>query len=366
MTVSRRDIVMGLPIACATVAQFASAADASPPLPQIAGFGSTGKIITFGPSQTNKTIAAALSLARAGDVVQYPATEPRGQVFGESIAVPDCVTLDLGGTLTGGGTEAPLWAAGAILDGTGIADPTGYVQQLGGVVALGNMLLKGAEVRAFGMQATVAEGTAGVRAGEATVGYLHIDNCHIHGNQNGIGPGGTKTVITVTNTWLHDNELDPTGRCHNIYAGSRVKTLIVGPGVTSTQAPLPQRGGGHAVKSRAMNFTQLIGPCYLYSGDASCLDIPDGSAAPCPIGAGVTFVKRAFDVNYTVFGYCAESQTNGASGVQCSGVNIVAGCLRPDILNNGRVSFDANCRFTGNALVATRPSFATGIPERKD
>ena len=328
-------------------------------------FGSTGKVITFGPSQTNKTITAALMAATAGDVVLYAATEPRGQVFNESIGVPDCVTLDLGGTLKGGGTATPIWAAGAILDGTGIADPIGYVQQMGGVVAFGNMLLKGAEVRAFGMQSTAAVGTAGVRAGAATIGHVYVVDCHIHDNQNGIGPGGKRTNITVTNTWLYNNELDPTGQCHNIYATSTVTTLIVGPGVTSTQAPLPQHGGGHAVKSRATNRTQLVGPCYLYSGDASCLDIPDGSATPCPIGAGATFVKRASDVNHTVFAYCAESQTNGNSGVQCTGVNIIARCPAPNILNNGRVSFDAACKFTGNTLVATHPSLATGIPKKK-
>lgn len=360
MTVSRRDIIVGLPIASAALPGAAWAADVDSP-PAVA-FGSTGRIITFGPGQTNKTIAAALGAAAAGDVVRYPATEPRGQIFNESVGVPDGVTLDLGGRLTGGGTAAPIWTAGAILDGTGIADPVGYVQQMGGVVALGSMLLKGAEVRAFGMQASAAEGTAGVRAAGGTVGHVHMDNCHIHHNQNGIGSGGNRTTITVTNAWLHDNQLDPTGECHNIYASNTVTTLIVGPGVTATQTPLPGGGGGHAIKSRASNATQIVGPCHLYSGDASCLDIPDGSAVPCLIGKGVTFVKRIADVSHTVFGYCAESQANGAAGVHCTGVDIVAGCPRPDILNNGFVSFDAACKFTGNRLVATQPALAAGIP----
>ena len=361
VTVNRRDIVVGLPIASAMLPCAAWAADVDPPSP-LAAFGSTGRIITFGPGQANKSIAAALMEAMAGDVVQYPATEPRGRIFHESVGVPDGVMLDLGGVLTGGGTATPIWTVGAILDGTAIADPVGYVRQMGGVVALGSMLLKGAEVRSFGMQATAAEGTAGIRAAGDVVGHIHIDNCHIHGNQNGIGPGGNSTTITVTNSWLHDNQLDPGGQCHNIYASNTVTTLIVGPGVTSTQTPLLRSGGGHAIKSRASNTTQIVGPCYLYSGDASCLDIPDGSAVPCPIGTGVTFVKRASDVSHTVFGYCAESQANGAAGVHCTGINIVANCPGPDILNNGFVSFDAACRFAGNKLVATQPALAAGIP----
>ncbi|HEY2010157.1 MAG TPA: hypothetical protein VGH23_14285 [Rhizomicrobium sp.] len=360
MMVNRRDIVVVLPIASVALPRAAWAAEVDPPSRAV--FGSTGRIITFGPGQANKTIAAALLTAAAGDVVRYPVAEPRGQIFSESVGVPDGVTLDLGGRLTGGGTATPSWTAGAILDGTGIADPAGYVRQMGGVVALGSMLLKGAEVRAFGMQARAAGGTAGLRAAGDTVGHIHVDNCHIHDNQNGIGPGGSRTTITVTNAWLHDNQLDPTGLCHNIYASNTVTVLIVGPGVTSTQPPMPRRGGGHAVKSRASNSTQIVGPCYLYSGDASCLDIPDGSAAPCPIGHGVIFVKKAADVNHTVFGYCAESQINGTAGVHCVGVNIVASCPGPDILNNGFVSFDAACRFTGNKPVATQPSLVAGIP----
>jgi hypothetical protein len=362
VTVRRRDVVIGLPIATTTLPQVAWGAGFDQPFLQIPAFGSTGKIITFGPSQANRTLTTALMAASAGDVVQYPVSEPRDQVFRESIGVPDGVMLDLGGVLTGGGTADPIWRAGAILDGIGIANPSGYVQHMGGVVALGAMLLKGAEVRAFGLRATAADGTAGLRAGGSTIGHIYVDNCHIHDNQNGIGPGGKMTAITITNTWLHDNELDPTGQCHNIYASSTVTTLIIGPGVTSTQVPLHRNGGGHAVKSRATKFTQIIGPCYLQSGDASCLDIPDGSAAPCPIGPGVTFVKRASDVNHTVFAYCAESQTNGTSGVQCIGVNIVADCPAPNILNNGHVSFDSACKFTGNRLVATQPSLATGLP----
>lgn len=330
--------------------------------PQAVTFGSTGRIISFGPNQPHKTIAAALAVSKAGDVVQYPANEPRGQVFGESVGVPDCVTLDLGGILKGGGTAAPIWTAGAILDGSNVLDPIGYIAEMGGVVALGSMLLKGAEVRGFGMQEITANGTAGVRAAGSTIGRIYIDHCHIYKNQNGIGPGGLNTSLTITNSWLHDSQLDPTGQCHNVYAASAVTVLVVGPAVTSTQSPLPQGGGGHALKSRATNYTELVGPSYIYSADASCLDIPDGSAHICPIGDGVILVKTATDRNSTVIGYCTESKRNGVSGVQCEGVTISADCLRPNIINKGPVSFDASCKFAGNALLATDPSLATGIP----
>jgi hypothetical protein len=347
-------------MASAILPRVADAADHGPPSQKVA-FGSTGRVIPFGPYQTHKTIAAALLEAKPGDIVQYPDPEPRGQIFRESVGVPGGVTLDLGGLLVDGGTANPDWEAGAIIDGTGIPDPSGYVQKMGGVVALGDMMLKGAEITGFGMQETEANGTAGVRAAGNTVGDLYIDNCHIHHNQNGIGPGGASTTITVTNTWLHDNQLDPTGGCHNIYATSTVTSLVVGPGVTSRQTPLAKGGGGHAVKSRATNVTRLIGPAYLYSGDESCLDIPDGSAMPCPIGAGVTMVKKAGDPNQTVLGYCAESKSNGTAGVVCSGVTIIAGCPKPDILNNGPVSFDATCQFTGNRVVAKQPQLVTGL-----
>lgn len=368
MTVSRRCLVLGLPIASFAVADLSLAVVPDPAvlvgllLPTVS-FGSTGRTITFGPNQANKTIAAALMAASPGDVVQYPDTEPRGLVFNESVGVPDCVTLDLGGRLARGGTAAPIWSAGAILDGTGIADPTGYIQKMGGVVALGSLLIKGAEIRGFGVQQTTASGTAGIRAAGTAVGRVHVDNCNIHGNQNGIGPGGKETSIIVTNTWLHDNALDPTGLCHNIYAASTVMTLTIGPHVTSVETPLPHGGAGHAVKSRARKFTKLVGPCYLYSGDASCLDISDGSAMPCTIGPDVTFVKKTVDINNTVFGYCTESQVNGVSGIQCTGVNIVAACRLPNILNNGPARFDASCKFSGNILVATQPSLAVGMPK---
>jgi hypothetical protein len=75
-------------------------------------------------------------------------------------------------------------------------------------------------------------------------------------------------------------------------------------------------------------------------------------------------VKKSSDINHTVFAYCAESKTNGSSGVQCTGVNIVANCPAPNILNNGHVSFDFTCKFIGNSLVMTQPSLATGLPRK--
>jgi hypothetical protein len=68
------------------------------------------------------------------------------------------------------------------------------------------------------------------------------------------------------------------------------------------------------------------------------------------------------DMNNTILGYGAESQKNGTAGVECHGVSFIAACANPDILNNGPVSFDAACKFTGNRVVATQPSLATGLP----
>lgn len=325
----------------------------------------TGNVILFGDNQTYKTMQDAHDAAQPGDTIQA-GPEMVGKTVSQTLGTTKPIVLDLLGRITAGaGTETPTWQPGLLLDFTGIdlagsayqGTPT---HQHGAIIPGADCIVRGVDCTAAGMASAGHDGTSAIRA-NADIN-LAVDHCHLWKNQNGIGPMkvGTGGTLVVTNSWLVDNYLpnDENPGSHNVYTEGVSATF--GPGFTSIVNPSAGGGdkGGHAFKSRA-NVTMGIGPFYLYSGDASSLDIPDGSTQVCNIGAG-TIAKKAGDLNHTVLGYGVESQLNGLAGVKLTGTTIDALCDSPLIGTTGPVTFDPTCVFTGNK--PTGPAIVKGLP----
>lgn len=318
----------------------------------------TGNVILFGDGQAHKDMQSAHDAASPGDAIQA-GPEMVGKTIAQTLGTTKPITLDLLGRITAGaGTASPIYQMGVILDLSAL-DASQLPHQLGGIVPTADMIVRGATIRGGGMKQAGHDGTAAIRAGAAI--NLTVDHCWLNANQNGIGPSGFPGTLTVTNTFEEDNFLrnDPTpGGSHNVYAEGVAATF--GPGFTSIVNATTTGEGGHAVKSRA-KVTTLIAPFYLYSGDSSSLDIPDGSTAICNIGSG-TIGKKAGDANHTVLGYGVESQLNGLAGVKLSGTTIDALCDNPLIGAAGAVNFDAQCKFTGNKPTGPQGGLVTGLP----
>lgn len=336
-----------------------------PPDPpaQTVAYGATGKVIQFGPDQTAKTIAAALAVAMAGDVVRA-APSAFGLVYAESFDIPDSVLLDCGGRWAN--ITDPVnrhWTEGAFIDGTNLS-PAAYSHGLGGVIFAGNGKLMGAHVKGFGNQGltTGHDGTAGLRAKGSCVGQIQGDHLYIENCQNGIGPGGTQINSGPwTNTVIVDCGLAvDDGGAHNVYDSSNVVRTVVGPNFFSSVKPFPKGGGGHAYKTRASAVT-INGPAYFYSGDSSSVDIPDGTAVAATIASGVVIEKKANDLNHSVFGYGPESTTKGAAGVKvAAGATIIANCQSPNVFCNGPVDFAPGVVFQGGKITNMGSGTMTG------
>jgi hypothetical protein len=288
------------------------------PTPASVAPGSSGNVILCGPSQTIKTLTAAVAAAKPGDTIKLDA----GATFNESVAIPVPVTIDGRGTVANPGLKDASFSGGAVIDGTGIADPGGYAHELGGLVPLTDCIIRGCEVRGFGLQETSPGGTAGIRAGAN--GHITIDNCYVHDCQMGLFSGGFTVDWLIRETLLLNCGLGSGavtgggGVTHNMYLAGAVRvrvenvTSICPAGNTkSSLRTTGYMGGGHALKVRAAE-TIVVGG-YFAAPDASPIDIPDGSAEACFV-YGATIHKNRGDVNYNVFSYGEESQTQGTAG----------------------------------------------------
>lgn len=284
--------------------------------------GSSGRVILCGPSQGGHggatTLRAAIARARPGDTIKL---DP-GATFRESVAIPIPLAIDGGGRIDDPGLKTARFSGGAIIDGTGIADPRGYAHELGGLVPLTDCVIRGCEVRNFGLREKSPAGTGGIRAGAS--GHITVDHCYVHDCQMGLFSGGFVVDWLIRDTLLLDCGLGSAavtrggGVTHNMYLGGAVRvrvenvTSICPAGNTkSTLSATGYMGGGHALKVRAAE-TIVVGG-YFESPDASPIDIPDGSAEACFV-YGTTIQKNQGDVNSNVFSYGEESQKQGTAG----------------------------------------------------
>lgn len=294
---------------------------ADPPKASV-GPGSSGKVILCGPSQAGHggatTLQSAIARARPGDTIKL---DP-GTTFRESVAIPIPLTIDGGGRVADPGLKTARFSGGAVIDGTGIADPRGYAHELGGLIPLTDCVIRGCEVRNFGLREKSPAGTGGIRAGAS--GHITVDHCYVHDCQMGLFSGGFAVDWIIRETLLLDCGLGSAavtpdgGVTHNMYLGGAVRVRV--ENVTSicpagnTQSALSATGytgGGHALKVRAAE-TIIVGG-YFASPDASPVDIPDGSAEACFV-YGATIQKNQDDVNSNVFSYGEESQKQGTAG----------------------------------------------------
>lgn len=295
---------------------------ADPPKASVAP-GSSDRVILCGPSQAKvaggvTTLKAAIADAKPGDTIKLD----RGARFNESVAIPVPVIIDGRGRVANPGLKNASFSGGAVIDGSGIADPRGYAHELGGLVPLTDCIIRGCEVRNFGLQEKLPAGTAGIRAG--ATGHITIDNCYVHDCQMGLFSGGFTVDWLIRDTLLLNCGLGSAavtpggGVTHNIYLGDAVRvrvenvTSICPAGNTkSSLRATGYMGGGHALKVRAAE-TIVVGG-YFGAPDASPIDIPDGSAEACFV-YGATIRKGAGDINSNVFSYGEESQKRGTAG----------------------------------------------------
>lgn len=306
---------------------------ADPPAQSVA-YGSTGKVITFGPAETFKKPSEAVATAVAGDKIKHAG--PPGTVYEDTFKLPDAVQIDGGGRWPADmkpvrdaiaakdyAKVASLYAVGAILDGSKFPNqPSTYAGEMGGIAYMGNGNVIGFEIRGYGKAEAEHGGTAGLRAYGSCVGQIQGSDNYIHDCQNGIGPGGSKLISGPwPRTVLHSCGLnDGAGGAHCVYDTGSVIRSIAGPDFYS-DGGIIAGSAGHGYKSRARASVTIKAPFYIAGSDASALDIPDGTAAQCHLEAGEIeqYSPPGGDVGYTqhtLIGYGLESLNNGQAGIK--------------------------------------------------
>jgi hypothetical protein len=341
---------------------------ADPPAPAVKP-GSNGNVLKFGTGQTYAGPTAALAAAKPGDTVLFAGTP--GQVFTESFDVPEGVKLDGGGrwpadmsavkAIFAAGSDYSgldaLYTAGAVIDGNSLSDPDGYSHQLGGVIPLGNAIATGLRIKNFGLKEAQHGGTGGIRMKGNGIGQMQGSDNYITDCQNGIGPGGTQII---SGPWVRTVIVrcgldDGAGGAHCVYDTSSTVRSIAGPDFYADGGSL-SGSAGHGYKSRAGASFTAVAPFYIKGSDSSALDIPNGSAAVCQVGAGdIEQYGQAGFTNHTLIGYGLEGAINGTAGVKCSGTTFHGNCPAPVIQGAGPIDV------TGCTFLGTKPAGASNV-----
>jgi len=285
---------------------------APPPLPAfptpsaIAPGSSSNFRLASGDAQ----FADALAAAQPGDTIRLVPgmyTQPP-----KAITVP--ILLDLNG---------------ATLDMTGKTGSLAYGK--GCIVPTADCIIQGGTITGTAMDQGQGELTSAIRP-DAGCGYLTIKNMTLHGNQCGVGHGGSAVVIDIEDCDISDNGLpnNAGANTHNLYVGSDCRRL------TLTRVVSNGCKDAHAVKYRGPELIVTGGTFAASNG--SCFDLPDGSTVPFQI-TGATLNKAATDGDHHCMGVGEESQSNGSAGGFINGGTINALCPNPFIAGVGTVTF---------------------------
>jgi Ca2+-binding RTX toxin-like protein len=150
-------------------------------------------------------------------------------------------------------------------------------------------------------------------------GNLTIERCYIHGNENGILVGGTKSTsppggvnVVIRDSEFANNGAPPGsayaagGKCHNIYVNDATSLLIEDSYIHSVFSQ------GHQIKSRAQfntiinnrieDLPQVATTTY---GSSYSIDISDGGVA---VIRGNTIEKGPYSRNKYIIAYAAEGE----------------------------------------------------------
>src|SRR5262249_25895231 len=139
-----------------------------------------------------------------------------GAAFPESVQLGSTLMIDGQGKVSNPGLSSASWAAGAVLDGSALAN-SALALGKGGLVPMIDCIFQGVEVQGCGLKATGADLTSGIRAGAA--GIFSLTDCFVHDCEDGVGAGGYATGWTLTNCLLVNCGLGD-GGTHNVYVST--------------------------------------------------------------------------------------------------------------------------------------------------
>jgi hypothetical protein len=299
------------------------------PTPSAVAPGSSGNIINCGSGQALATLSAAIPTAVAGDTIQlaagtYTDTPP-------SWSVP--LLIDLGGaTFNADGQTATL------AHGKGLLVPAA------------DSIIQNGTVTGVAMDQGSGQLTSAVRP-EVGCGYLTLKNLQLHGNQCGVGEGGTGCVMELDGCDISNNGLtvNSGSLTHNLYVQCRRLTLV---NVVSNGAV-----EAHAIKYRGPEMIVTGGT--FGSSPGKPFDLPNGSTVPFQI-TNASIVKAATAADHGVLAYGEEGATNGLAGGFITGGTITAACPNPTITTAGG-TIAVTATITGGPITATGGGTVSGI-----
>ncbi len=235
--------------------------------------------ILVGPTRLTKTLAAAVTSAKAGDRVLLDA----------GTYLDDTATVNVPLTIEGAGGGATLSMTKNIANGKGI------------IVVNANLTLRNLTLQAA--KVTDANG-AGIRM---QAGALTVDNCAFVGNQNGIlANPNTASTITIAGSRFTGNGTG-TGYTHAIYANEIGQLTVTG-------STFGAQNGGHGIKSRALKTTvvQTIIDDGVTGSSAYAIDLSNGGVG---VIDGITVTQGAKTQNPAMIGYGAEGNLKATNSL---------------------------------------------------
>ena len=317
----------GLPPAWTTSSEGTAAPNlpAAAPMPKRSDIapGSSGRVITAGPSREYKTLSAAIHAAEAGDKIQldpgsYTDTPP-------AWIVP--LLIDLGGaTFNAAGKTKELARGKALL------------------CPAANSIIQNGTIVNVAMDQDRGQLTSAIRP-DAGCNYLTINKMRMTNNQCAVGHGGFPIVIAISDSDISGNGLKVNrgSLTHNLYVGPECRRL------TLTNVIANGTNEGHSIKYRGPEL--IVNGGTFASAPGKPFDIPDGATVPFKI-TGATIIKRAGDPDHGILSFGEEGGENGLAGGTIAGGSIQANCENPLIVGSGGTITLSGVRLSGNKITA--------------
>lgn len=297
----------------------------------------TKPIFQVGPSQTYKTISAAIAVAPVNAIVLVD----QG-TYNETFAISqDGLTLQASS------------GAKPIIDCNGLRPAWGQAA----IVAAGNNItINGFEIK--NAVVTTADGSNASAIRPDVNKSLTINSCYLHSCQNGVLTNGGN--LTINNTVIEDCGWDD--QTHNVYYA--VNTTVATRGsLTINNCVISGARSGQEIKSRATVTTITNTVVKSYRG-SRCLDICDGGKL---VMTGGKLYKGAAAVSNEIVGYAAESCVAGAGPATITGAEIAIDAPIGTMHNFGRcgVNKDGSAKvvltFKGCTWTGTAPTLTGAV-----